>query len=74
MLTREQTTYRIAALRRSMESAERQLNTLLTWGELTTEERDRLTRAANAAEFALFRVRGSTADELTCTSAIASGF
>jgi hypothetical protein len=46
----------------SMESARASVDHLLTWVELTPEQRDRYTRAANALEIAYCRARGKFND------------
>jgi hypothetical protein len=52
-------------LKKAIDSADEAMNCtylLVTWHDLTDDERDRYTRASNALELALCRLRGTFAD------------
>lgn len=57
MLTRTQTAQRIGAAITLADNLRESVDHLLTWGELTDSERGFFTRAANAADLAVYRLR-----------------
>lgn len=57
MLSRSNTTFRIGHITTIADNLKSQIEHLLTWGELTEEERGMFTRAANAADIAVARMR-----------------